>query len=64
MEIGSAPTNTCLIFANGKDIKFADCNEIFLNKFKQYLLYGHVTKGNGDLSNASASSYLIRLKPL
>jgi len=28
----------------------------------KYLLTGHVTKGNGDLSNASASSYLNKVK--
>jgi len=49
-------------FNNGKDIKFADCDEAFLNRFKKYLLTGHVTKGNGDLSNASASSYLNKVK--
>jgi integrase len=56
-------TNKHLLgFANGRDIKFADCDEIFLNQFKKYLLQGRVTKGNQNLSSCSASSYLNKIK--
>lgn len=49
-------------FANGKNVTFEDCDDKFLNKFKDYLLHGRVTKGNQNLSNASASSYLNKIK--
>lgn len=49
-------------FANGRNITFEDCNDKFLNEFKEYLLHGKVTKGHQNLSNASASSYLNKIK--
>jgi integrase len=49
-------------FAGGNEIRFSDCDEIFLNRFKKYLLQGQVTKGNTNLSNGSASSYLNKIK--
>ncbi len=49
-------------FAKGHDVKFSECNEAFLNRFKDYLLYGKITKSNTDISKSSASSYLLKVK--
>lgn len=49
-------------FTKGRDVTFAEINEDFLKGFKKYLLTGKVTKGNQNLSNCSASSYLNKVK--
>lgn len=49
-------------FCKGRDLKFSDCDEIFLNRFKEYLLTANLTKSNKPLSNNSASSYLNKVK--
>lgn len=49
-------------YAKGRDITFAEVNEVFLSGFKKYLLTGRVTKGNQNLSDCSASSYLNKIK--
>jgi integrase len=51
-----------LNFAKGKDLSFSEINETFLNSFKKYLLTGNITKGNGNLSKNSASSYLNKIR--
>jgi integrase len=50
------------LFRNGKDIKFKDCNEVFLNDFRQYLLTQPISRGGRHLSENSASSYLNKVK--
>jgi integrase len=49
-------------FTKGNDVTFANCDEVFLNSFKKYLLTGHVTKGCRDLSSAAAASYFTTVK--
>lgn len=51
-----------LVFCKGKDVKFADCDEVFLTRFKEFLLTANLTKSNTRLSNNSASSYLNKVK--
>jgi integrase len=50
------------LFINGKDLKFKECDEVFLNKFKQYLLTQPISRGGRHLSENSASSYLNKVK--
>ncbi|SDL70251.1 Site-specific recombinase XerD [Daejeonella rubra] len=49
-------------FVNGKELTFEQCDDKFLNLFKNYLLTGNITKGHLTLSKASASSYLNKIK--
>lgn len=49
-------------FSNGKDITFADVDETWLMKFKQYLLNEKVTTANRKLSQNSAHSYFNKIK--
>lgn len=51
-----------LNFSKGKNLTFEDFDDQLLGKFREYLLHGRVTKGNQNLSNASASSYLNKIK--
>lgn len=51
-----------LVFCDGKDVKFSDCDEVFLTRFKEFLLTANLTKSNTRLSNNSASSYLNKVK--
>lgn len=47
---------------NGRDVRFEEVNEIFLENFKQYLLKEPLTKSGKQLSNNTASSYFNRIK--
>lgn len=51
-----------LDFCNGRDARFSDVNDDFLNKFKHFLINGKLTKSQTDLSTNSASSYFNKLK--
>ncbi len=51
-----------LAFANGKNIRFCDCDENFIEGFKKYLQTAKVTKSKTCLSTNSAISYLNKVK--
>lgn len=52
-----------MIFLNGKDVKFKDCDDAFLQKFKSYLSRCKSIKSiKTDLSNNSANIYLSKVK--
>lgn len=49
-------------FCNGKKVRLCDVNEVFLTKFKKFLLEGELTKSGTNLSQNSASSYFLKVK--
>ncbi|WP_461791219.1 phage integrase SAM-like domain and Arm DNA-binding domain-containing protein [Pedobacter sp.] len=51
-----------LAFANGKNIRFCDCDDNFIEGFKRYLQTAKVTKSKTCLSTNSAISYLNKVK--
>lgn len=51
-----------LDFAGGQDTKFKDCNDDFLNRFRNYLLNTKSRKSDTDLSTNSANVYLSKVK--
>jgi len=57
-----ATYNHLKIFANGKDIRFNECDEGFLLGFKKYLLSCKGINRSLDLSNNSATTYFSKVK--
>ncbi len=51
-------------FTKGRDIRFEEVNEVFLENFKQYLLREPITKSGRQLSNNAALSYFNKIKTL
>lgn len=51
-----------LRFCKGRNLKFVDCDEMFLVRFREFLLNENLTKSNTKLSSNSASSYLNKVK--
>jgi len=51
-----------LTFAKGKDITFGDVDEVFLNKFKHFLLTEDLTKSKTKLSQNSCHSYYNKVR--
>lgn len=51
-------------FTKGRDIRFEEVNEVFLENFKQYLLREPITKSGRQLSNNGACSYFNKIKTL
>ncbi|MFA4866712.1 MAG: site-specific integrase [Pedobacter sp.] len=52
-----------MCFLNDGDIKFKDCNDIFLQEFKEYLLKcKSIKSSNAELSNNTANIYLTKVK--
>ena len=51
-----------LDFADGQDTKFKDCNDDFLNRFRNFLLNTKSRKSDTDLSINSANVYLSKVK--
>ncbi|MFA6057853.1 MAG: site-specific integrase [Taibaiella sp.] len=51
-------------FVKGRDIRFEEVNEVFLENFKQYLLREPITKSGRQLSNNAALSYFNKVKTL
>ncbi|HEY3403730.1 MAG TPA: phage integrase SAM-like domain and Arm DNA-binding domain-containing protein, partial [Ohtaekwangia sp.] len=51
-----------LSFTKDKDLTFQDIDEIWLGKFKHYLLHEKVTKSKTKLSQNSAHSYFNKVK--
>jgi integrase len=49
-------------FCNGKKVRLCDVDEVFLNKFKKFLLEGELTKSGTNLSQNSASSYFLKVR--
>jgi integrase len=51
-----------LCFVDGQDIRFRDCTDIFLNKFRDHLLTVNSRKSDTKLSQNSAHVYLSKIK--
>ncbi|RZJ20388.1 MAG: site-specific integrase [Acinetobacter sp.] len=49
-------------FCNNKKVRLCDVDEVFLNKFKKFLLEGELTKSGTNLSQNSASSYFLKVR--
>jgi len=49
-------------FCNNKTVRLCDVNEVFLNKFKKFLLEGELTKSGTNLSQNTASSYFLKVR--